>query len=1112
MPLANGQHGSTSCLQSLVRGSAAAYCILTLQEGVEYLAEPVYKQLAAWYGVKDSLEFPRGVLELPDGSTRVDAFPQFCIVRSTAAEAAAKSAHVLIPRSVSASAILDTILGNAAAREALALTAATARSSVRLWMRAVEEQPQGVEAAAGDPIVDDTNPAAVPSSHVLVVEPTKMEDIARNALTSELLVELRNEDGSWPRGVVEAGADAGDDEASEPGDEHDTVWRAGLKKGSCLDAQDQQRAWLEARVLEVIPAPGDAMRDKLKVRFLGWSAKWDAYFLRESLQLARPYTFASPWRRGVRPGDAVEVMVNEAEPGAPWFQGWVLSMDWARLPPTLRIVVPLPPSGERIVELPLDADSIAKPLTHLKGTTVEPFSWLVQQPPKQSKVQPYTEAAAAAADGGGGASSTPAGPDSSALVAVSGVTDLSTRRTTRSGWAKSSILGGRTREEDDEDGEDDGGPPAANGAAGPEDQRAVATRARRYYTEAVGGTAYSYGGHRRAPGTMPGVCGLENLGNTCFMNSVLQCLSNTELLARYFVSDEYINEINVHNVLGSKGHLAHAYAALVHAMWSGEFSKVSPGPVKQHVAKKAPAFMGFGQQDSQEFMNFLLDGLLEDLCRVHPKPPVPGVESAGRPDAIVAEEAWRGYLRRNDSRIVDIFGGQYRSDVQCNQCGRQSITFDPFTTVSVPIPTEKWVPRDVYYFNDPADRPMKFVYWYNSSQAITAGDIAKYVYTQLRASNAMDAVDGDEEVGGAGAGAGGGGAAAPSASGPAAAGAGSAAAPAAPAGPPDAKYPLHPGELLVTITTGNPGCHIRLIVPHYATVQEALREAGRENAIMIYHVAGGGQQLAAGAGGADSAAPGSASAAADVVGASAEREWDFSWHGGGAPTALGGDDDDDYDFMARYRDASRAASSASAAAKPKPAAPARVNTGPAGPRPHEFVTVWLRFEPGISSEARRQFYSAGDALVVSLRSYGCNRANRKLTNRQVHEEVWRKLKRFLPDEMTTSGAAGAKTAFYQLKVLMVPKGALPRFMLSSTRVGQLWCIVRRRSLGLRLFNSDVPRLATLEPRTLRRNGGPLQRQPCARWATSSCAGTRTWCCRSMTSRSRTGRRYNSSST
>jgi len=97
----------------------------------------------------------------------------------------------------------------------------------------------------------------------------------------------------------------------------------------------------------------------------------------------------------------------------------------------------------------------------------------------------------------------------------------------------------------------------------------------------------------------------------------------------------------------------------------------------------------YQQQDSQELMNFLLDGLHEDLNRVKKKPATETVESKGRADEIVAAEAWSTHLLRNRSMVVDTFQGQLKSDVQCDQCGRRSVTFDPFMSLSVPIPIKR---------------------------------------------------------------------------------------------------------------------------------------------------------------------------------------------------------------------------------------------------------------------------------------------------------------------------------------------------------------------------------------------------------------------------------------
>lgn len=176
-----------------------------------------------------------------------------------------------------------------------------------------------------------------------------------------------------------------------------------------------------------------------------------------------------------------------------------------------------------------------------------------------------------------------------------------------------------------------------------------------------------------------GAVGLRNLGNTCFMNSTLQCLANTPGLTEFFTDGKYTRYLNRTNPLGFKGRIAEEYGALLKEIWSGAYSTVTPRGLKQVIGEFNPRFSGYAQQDSSELLSFLLDGLHEDLNRVLQKPQTQPVESNGRPDAIVAQESWNRHLQRNQSVIVDLCQGQYKSCVVCPKCHKQSVTFDPFS-------------------------------------------------------------------------------------------------------------------------------------------------------------------------------------------------------------------------------------------------------------------------------------------------------------------------------------------------------------------------------------------------------------------------------------------------
>uniref|UniRef100_A0A914ZQN0 ubiquitinyl hydrolase 1 n=1 Tax=Parascaris univalens TaxID=6257 RepID=A0A914ZQN0_PARUN len=193
----------------------------------------------------------------------------------------------------------------------------------------------------------------------------------------------------------------------------------------------------------------------------------------------------------------------------------------------------------------------------------------------------------------------------------------------------------------------------------------------------------------------PGVCGLENLGNTCFMNSALQCLSNVKELTEYFLNGCYKHDINEENVLGMHGQLARAYADLMEQLWNGSNRSISPRKLKAVLGQYVQQFSGYSQHDSQELLSFLLDGLHEDLNRVKKKVYLEAKDSGERPDSMVAAEAWQMYKMGNDSVIVDYLHGQLKSTVVCPQCKLVSVKFDPFCFLSLPLPPKERIHKVV---------------------------------------------------------------------------------------------------------------------------------------------------------------------------------------------------------------------------------------------------------------------------------------------------------------------------------------------------------------------------------------------------------------------------------
>ncbi|KAF9474821.1 cysteine proteinase [Pholiota conissans] len=196
------------------------------------------------------------------------------------------------------------------------------------------------------------------------------------------------------------------------------------------------------------------------------------------------------------------------------------------------------------------------------------------------------------------------------------------------------------------------------------------------------------------PDTQIGTSGLKNLGNTCYMNAPIQCLSATVPFARFFTEGRWKFAVNYTNPLGSKGKLAGAFAKLLHEMWGGDLPYLTPIEFRKSICQLKSQYNGSDQHDSQEFLSFLMDGIHEDLNRILAKPtytPTPEEEAELErlPPQIASDREWTNWRSRNDSLVVDFFQGQFRNRLECLTCHKTSTTYNVFSILQLPIPNAR---------------------------------------------------------------------------------------------------------------------------------------------------------------------------------------------------------------------------------------------------------------------------------------------------------------------------------------------------------------------------------------------------------------------------------------
>ncbi|KAK1334697.1 hypothetical protein QTO34_004263 [Cnephaeus nilssonii] len=151
--------------------------------------------------------------------------------------------------------------------------------------------------------------------------------------------------------------------------------------------------------------------------------------------------------------------------------------------------------------------------------------------------------------------------------------------------------------------------------------------------------------------------GLQNLGNTCYANAALQCLSYTPPLARYVLSGRHSGACRRRASCALCALQAHVTRALLR-----------PGDVIVPEGELLAGFHAYRQEDAHEFLLFTLDAL-QRACVPEERPPSP----PGRPS------------QEDATLIRRVFGGHWRSRIQCLRCQGVSDTLDPYLDIGLDI-------------------------------------------------------------------------------------------------------------------------------------------------------------------------------------------------------------------------------------------------------------------------------------------------------------------------------------------------------------------------------------------------------------------------------------------
>ena len=188
-----------------------------------------------------------------------------------------------------------------------------------------------------------------------------------------------------------------------------------------------------------------------------------------------------------------------------------------------------------------------------------------------------------------------------------------------------------------------------------------------------------------------GRVGINNLGNNSYMNSVLQCLSKNEDLTKYFLKQFYnLDKINLSNPDSNETFIK-TYYDFINFLFNGNHELDLTNFINAFF-NKLKLQKTNEELDPYEFLVRLLNLLHKELNRGNDKADIKkeeGFKKDTETDLAASRRILRYNKIKNDSIILELFQGQYKSTIICSKCQKPSFYFKNFLTLELPIPSKK---------------------------------------------------------------------------------------------------------------------------------------------------------------------------------------------------------------------------------------------------------------------------------------------------------------------------------------------------------------------------------------------------------------------------------------